>query len=353
MKKNILVVDDSALMRRVICDIINTDARFQANDVCKDGVEAYERLKEHRYDAVVMDINMPRMDGLELLKKLQEENIRVIAIVVSSLTTKDAETTILAMERGAVDFVTKPNNILEVKGEDFKEKLVSVLEAVLHMDGRGQKVSQVVVRTRRPAVHKPAVSGGKNRKLVALACSTGGPRALQSVIPLLKRTMDAPMVLVQHMPAGFTKSMADRLDEISEVSVKEAEDGEILKAGHVYVAPGGKHMEIAPTAIGHKVTLNEKPAVGGLRPYANYMYQSLTTSGFDEIICVVLTGMGMDGTKGIAELSKHKPVHVICQDEETCVVYGMPKAAAEAGLADEILPLTEIAQSIMKNVGGR
>lgn len=354
MKKNILVVDDSALMRRIICDIINTDARFEAKDVCKDGVEAYERLKVHRYDAVVMDINMPRMDGLELLKKLQDENIKVTAITVSALTTKDAETTILAMERGAVDFVTKPNNILEAKGEDFKKKLVDVLEAVLHMDSSGQKLSGVQIHTRQPAARKlPSAGAKKGKKLVALACSTGGPRALQSVIPFLKRTMDAPMVLVQHMPAGFTKSMADRLNEISEVSVKEAEEGELLRAGRVYVAPGGKHMEIEPTAAGHKIVLNEKPAVGGLRPYANYMYQSLVNSGFDEIICVVLTGMGMDGTKGIEELSKHKPVHVICQDQETCVVYGMPKAAAEAGLADEILPLTEIAQSIMKNLGGQ
>lgn len=354
MKKNILVVDDSALMRRVICDIINSDARFQAKDVCRDGVEAYERLRNHSYDAVVMDINMPRMDGLELLKKLQEENIKVTVIVVSSLTTKDAETTIQAMERGAVDFVTKPSNLPEAKGEEFKTALVNVLEAVLHMDGSAQKAAGTVTTIRKPGVRKTLSQGSRGgKKLIALACSTGGPRALQSVIPFLKREMNAPMVLVQHMPAGFTKSMADRLDEISEVSVKEAEEGDVLRPGRVYVAPGGKHMEIAQTAVGHKIVLSDKPAVGGLKPYANYMYQSLVDSGFDEILCVVLTGMGMDGTKGIEELSKHKPVHVICQDQESCVVYGMPKAAAEAGLADEILPLTEVAQSIMKNVGVR
>lgn len=352
LKKNILVVDDSALMRRIICDIINSDARFQAKDVCKDGVEAYQRLRTHSYDAVVMDINMPRMDGLELLKKLQEENIRVTVIVVSSLTTKDAQTTILAMERGAVDFVTKPNNLPAAKGEDFKQALVNVLEAVLHMDSPGQKQS-AGVPVRVPGVRKKTAGIHGGKKLIALACSTGGPKSLQSVIPFLKRGMNAPMVLVQHMPAGFTKSMAERLNEISEVTVKEAEEGDILQPGRVYVAPGGKHMEIAKTAAGHKIVLTDKPPVGGLKPYANYMYQSLVNSGFDEILCVVLTGMGMDGTKGIAELSKHKPVHVICQDQESCVVYGMPKAAAEAGLADEILPLTEVAQSIMKNVGVR
>ena len=352
LKKNLLVVEDSALMRRVICDIINSDARFQAKDVCRDGVEAYQQLKTHSYDAVIMDINMPRMDGLELLKKLQDENIKVTVIVASSLTTKDAETTILAMERGAVDFVTKPNNIAEARGEDFKQVLVAVLEAVLHVGCYTHKPSSVI-SVRLPGSRKLEAGGRGGKKLIALACSTGGPKSLQAVIPLLKCGMNAPMVVVQHMPAGFTKSLADRLDEISEVSVKEAEEGEILRPGRVYIAPGGKHMEIAQTAAGHKIVLTDKPAVGGLKPYANYMYQSLINSGFDEILCVVLTGMGMDGTKGIEELSKHKPVHVICQDQESSVVYGMPKAAAEAGLADEILPLTEVAQSIMKSVGVR
>lgn len=353
MKKNILVVDDSALMRRVLCDIINSDTTFQAVDICRDGVEAYERLKNQSYDAVVMDINMPRMDGLTLLQKLQEENIKATVIVASSLTTKDAETTIMAMERGAVDFVTKPGNIIEAKGEDFKTRLLEVLRAVLRVESPERKASVVAERTVRPMVRKLAAPGkGNGKKLIALACSTGGPKALQSVIPYLPSNMNAPLVLVQHMPAGFTKSMADRLNEISKVHVKEAAEGDVLKAGWVYVAPGGRHMEIMRMADGnHKITLSDKPAVGGLRPYANYMYESLTDSGYDEIICVVLTGMGADGTKGIAELGKQKPVHVICQDEKSCVVYGMPKAAVEAKLADEVVTLTEVAQSIIKNVG--
>ncbi len=355
MKKNILIVDDSALMRRVICDIINSDTTLQAVDMCRDGVEAFERLKVQRYDAVVMDINMPRMDGLEVLEKLQQANIKATVIVVSSLTTHDAETTIMAMERGAVDFVTKPGNIIEAKGEDFKTKLLSVLKAVLHVDGTERKAVAPVVRKEEPVVRKQ-VSTSKNtgKKLIALACSTGGPKALQSVIPYLPENMGVPMVLVQHMPAGFTKSMAERLDQISKVHVKEAEEGDVLRAGWVYVAPGGHHMEISRTSDGnHKITLSSKPAVNGLRPYANYMYESLKVSSYDEIVCVVLTGMGADGTQGIMDLSKRKPVHVICQDEKSCVVYGMPKAAADAGLADEIVPLTDVAQSIMKNVGVR
>ena len=354
MKKNILVVDDSALMRRVICDIINTDSIFQAKDVCRDGLEAYEKLKTTKYDAVVLDVNMPRMDGLELLEKLQQEHISATVIMVSTTTTAEAEVTMLAMERGAVDFVAKPYNIIEAKGEEFKRKLLGVLTAVLKTGNADRFFT-----TEKPAVKKiakPVISsaGRKGSKLVALACSTGGPKALQSVIPYLSKNMDAPMVLVQHMPKGFTKSMADRLNEISEISVKEAEEGDILKKGWVYIAPGGKHMEVVKTPDGgHKIHLNEAPAIGGLRPCANITYESLRTSGFDKIVCVVLTGMGADGTQGILSLQKSKPIHVIAQNAQTCVVYGMPKSIADAGVVDEVVPLTEIAPTIIKNVGVR
>lgn len=375
MKKNILVVDDSALMRRVECDIINSDSNFQAIDVCRDGLEAYEKLKTTTYDGVVLDVNMPRMDGLQLLEKLQEDNISANVIMVSTLTTKDAEVTILAMERGAIDFVTKPNNIIEAKGDDFKDSLLSVLSAVLktkayisrtERERRNNSIRRPVKESLRSNTYDTntvSVTGkvaapikrlkatGKN-KLVALACSTGGPKALQSVIPFLPEGLDAPMILVQHMPAGFTKSMAERLNEISKINVKEAEDGDILKKGWVYIAPGGHHMEVRKCADGnHKIALNDMPAIGGLRPCANITYDSLNKSGFDEIVCVVLTGMGADGTNGILSLGKHKPIHVISQNAETCVVYGMPKAIAEAGVVDEVVALTDVAKTITKNVG--
>ena len=360
MKKNILVVDDSALMRRVICDIINSDSNFQAKDTCKDGLEAYEKLKTTSYDGVLLDVNMPRMDGLQLLEKLQNEKIKANVIMVSTLTTKDAEVTILALERGAIDFVTKPTAIAEARGDEFKKKVLEVMNAVLN--------SRTVTRTpvARPAstgaasVAKPAPkknvtrlkATSSNNKLVALACSTGGPKALQSVIPYLPANLDAPMVLVQHMPAGFTKSMADRLNEVSKIKVKEAEDGDRLLKGYVYVAPGGKHMEVVKCSDGsHKISLNTMPAIGGLRPCANITYDSLSKCGFDEVVCVVLTGMGADGTNGILSLSNHKPIHVISQSAETCVVYGMPKAIEESGMVDEVVPLEKVAETITKNVG--
>ncbi len=355
MKKNILVVDDSALMRRVICDIINTDSTFQATDVCRDGLEAYEKLKTTKYDGVVLDINMPRMNGLELLERLQKEKIKATVIMVSTMTTKDAEVTILAMELGAIDFVTKPDNVVEAKGEKFKKKLLDVLGAVLKTEqirrsipaGTTAKVAAPV----RPVTRSATNNVKGHNKIVALACSTGGPKALQSVIPYLPKNLDAPMVLVQHMPAGFTKSMADRLNETSEISVKEAEHGDVLKKGVVYVAPGGKHMEVKKNGNEHVIALNDMPAIGGLRPCANITYDSLKQSGYDQVVCVVLTGMGADGTNGILSLEKSKPIHVISQNAETCVVYGMPKAIAETGVVNEVVPLDQVAATITKNVG--
>ncbi len=363
MKKNILVVDDSALMRRAICDIINTSNEYEATDTCRDGLEAYEKIKSRSYDAVLLDINMPKMNGLELLKKLQKENIRATVVIVSSLAKDDAAITIQAMEHGAIDFLTKPENIIEAKGVQFRNNLISLLNSVLPQPrarltpfgtsgtaSMAAKAASASVSSIRSLPHKQVPSSSS--KLVALACSTGGPKALQSVVPFLDKNMDAPMVLVQHMPTGFTRSMAERLNELSKVQVKEAVDNEILKKGCVYVAPGGYHLEIVPDKSGnHKVHLSDAPAIGGLRPCANVMYKSLKRSKYDQIVCVVLTGMGADGTDGIRELERTKPIYVIAQDEPTCIVYGMPKAVAEAGLTDEVVSLTNIPKRIINQVG--
>lgn len=424
MKKNILVVDDSALMRRAICDIINSSNEYEATDTGRDGLDAYEKIKANSYDAVLLDINMPRMNGLELLQKLQKENIRVTVVVVSSLAKEDAKITIQAMEYGAVDFITKPENIIEAKGIQFRDNLTRLLDSVLpQMKGRASSALAKPSAASASAAAKPSAasaaaaakpsaaaaaasaaaakssvaaaaaktsllsaarstapgskaaagtpagqtgagaagstrtvprkaSSGGGKKLIALACSTGGPKSLQSVIPYLEKNMDAPMVLVQHMPIGFTKSMAERLNELSKVQVKEAEENDVLKKGWVYVAPGGYHLEVVAAKDGtHKIHLSDAPAIGGLRPCANVMYRSLKRCTYDEIVCVVLTGMGADGTDGIRDLNRAKPIYVIAQDEPTCVVYGMPKAIAEAGLVDEVVPLTNIPKRIINQVG--
>jgi two-component system chemotaxis response regulator CheB len=370
MKKNILVVDDSALLRRIICGIINSDVRFQAIDTCNDGLEAYEVLRKraNRYDAVILDFRMPRMDGLQLLERLHQEGIKVTVIMASTLTKEGASVTIRAMELGAVDVITKPENVIEAKGPEFRGIVLDKLSFALFGDN-----SRVASRPVKPAEEqKPAfdfsttrVQRGSSKlprhrqpkpvrvfnRLVALACSTGGPKALSTMIPMLDPRMDAPMVLVQHMPVGFTKSLAERLNSLSQVKVKEAEDGELLKKGVVYIAPGGSHLEVVSVPGGHRVHLSDEPPVGGLKPCANVMFRSLMKSHFDEITCVVMTGMGADGTEGIRQLDSAKPIYVISQDEASSVVYGMPRAVAEAGLSDTVVPLTSIADTIIKNVG--
>jgi two-component system chemotaxis response regulator CheB len=365
MSKNILVVDDSALMRRIICDIIKLDNRFEVTDIAKNGAEAFELLLDKKYDVVICDINMPKMTGLELLEQLQKNKIKTPIIMVSTLAKEGAKETILALELGAFDFVTKPENFIEAKGNDFKSRLMSTLEVATSMTFEKKtedlvkpiitaKRSVETVREREPEIRKPFPrTSVSNNKVVALACSTGGPKSLQSVIPLLPADLDAAVLLVQHMPAGFTNSLAQRLDEMSKIKVKEAAEGDVIQKGYVYIAPGGFHMKAVREGHNHKIKLTQDAPIGGLRPCANLMYESLINSAYDEVVCVVLTGMGADGTMGIQKLSNSKPVYVIAQDEKTCVVYGMPKTIAEAGLVDEVVPLGNVSQTITKNVGVR
>jgi two-component system chemotaxis response regulator CheB len=386
-EKNILIVDDSALMRRLISDIIKSDKRFVVKDIATNGIEALELVQKSSsaYDCIILDINMPKMNGLEFLDQLQKKRIKATVIVVSTLAKEGAKETILALERGAFDFVTKPENYLDAKEEHFKKRLLETLFLAIGLteetstaesqdkkekpDFRSLRAGKIIEREETKRVVKEEVkrtssvrtsfephkrlSGSKSgkNKLIALACSTGGPKSLQLVIPYLPHNLDAPVVLVQHMPKGFTNSLAQRLNEMSKVSVKEAADGDILKKGHVYLAPGGLQMRIAKQGSNYKIVTTEEPARDGLRPCANIMYESLVDSDFDEITCVVLTGMGSDGTKGIGLLGENKNVYVIAQDNASSVVYGMPKAVADAGLVDEVHPLENIADAIIKNVG--
>ncbi len=394
MAKKILVIDDSALMRRVISDIINEGNDYEVAAIAKDGLEGFDMIvsNPNLYSAIILDINMPKMNGLELLQKLQKNHIEQTVIVVSTVAKEGAKETIQALEYGAFDFVTKPENYFETKGNDFKRRIHDMLNiatssrasvertkpAVSRITQSGSKLSSSLtsrlssdkkasndaisaLRKRNEAYDTlpPKVNPAKftniksgTRKIVALACSTGGPKSLQQVIPMLPKNLDAGVVLVQHMPAGFTASLAARLNEISDINVKEGADGDVIQKGWVYIAPGGKHIKVVKKAAEYVIKLNDEPPIDGLRPCANVMYKSLVQCNYDEITCVVLTGMGADGTEGIKALSAgKKKIHVIAQDEESCVVYGMPKAIAQTGLVDEVVPLNKIAETITKNVG--
>ncbi|MDY2700661.1 MAG: CheB methylesterase domain-containing protein [Suilimivivens sp.] len=189
------------------------------------------------------------------------------------------------------------------------------------------------------------------KKIVAIASSTGGPKALQALIPLLPANLNAPVLIVQHMPAGFTEALAGRLNTLSQIAVKEAADGDIIVPGQAYLAKGGRHMQVARSGTRHLIRYTDEPPREGVRPCANYMYESLTGCDYDEVVCAVLTGMGADGTAGIRNLKEKKRVTVFAQNEATCAVYGMPRSIVLAGLAEKEITLENIAQEIIKNVG--
>jgi len=357
MAKKILLVDDSALMRRVLCDIINNDERFQVVDRATNGLEALELLSRNTYDGVVLDVNMPRMNGLELLKKLQQRKISAKVMMASTDTRDGAKVTLDALELGALDFVHKPNSAIDCREQTFQTELLRTLSVVTEskppvfesrekiLDDR-QTTGRVLDIVKKRAVAVPG------EKIVAIASSTGGPKALQEVIPNLPADLDAPVLIVQHMPKGFTASFADRMNVLSEMTVKEAEEGDIIKKGVVYIAKGGSHMNVRKASGGQcTIYYSDEPNREGVKPCANYMYESLMDSSYDNIICTVMTGMGMDGTEGIRNLKSKKNVHVISQDQNTSVVYGMPKSVEKAGLSDQVVPLNQIAQEIILRVG--
>ncbi len=358
MKKNILIIDDSALMRRVLSDIINSDERFQVKNTAANGLEGLDLLlnRGKEFDAVLLDINMPKMNGIELLSELKQRNVKATVIIVSTVARKDASETIRALELGAFDFITKPESYVEVKSDSFSDRLIDCLSTATKSEPK--KVKEVLPPATQPKeVHHSKASTvlpQSSNKLVALACSTGGPKALHMVVPKLPANLDAGVLVVQHMPGGFTKSLADRLNELSQVTVKEAEDGDILSKGTVYIAKGGYQMRLRKYQDqSYRLSLSQEPARHGLLPCADIMYESLVDSDFDQITCVVLTGMGSDGTAGIRQLNKKQNIYVIAQNEETSIVFGMPKVIRDAGLVDEVVPLKEVSDAIIKNVGVR
>lgn len=347
------------------------------SDLANNGLEAFDFVTRDpkKYEAILLDINMPKMNGIQFLEQLDKMKLRQKVIVVSTLAKEGAAETVRCLELGAFDFVTKPDSYMEARNDRFKQKLLAALGIATGVDIGIPAKDVPKTGAARDTASKPTLNlsaskalyditaapvkraqhrsvGGSSKKLVALACSTGGPKALQSVIPKLPAGLDAPMVLVQHMPVGFTKSLAERLNEMSQVNVKEAAEGDVLKKGTVYIAQGGSQMRVVKRGGDYVITENsDEPARGGLKPCADIMYESLLDSDFDDITCVVLTGMGGDGTLGIKQLNNKKNIYVIAQNEATCTVYGMPRVVAEAGLVDEVVPLDAVADAITKNVG--
>lgn len=353
--KKILVVDDSALMRRVYYDIIESDKRFQVENFAKDGVEALEFLRKKQYDAVVLDVNMPNMNGIQLLKEMKAEGIVAKVIMSSTDTTHGAKVTLDALELGAIDFMHKPERSYLCKKETFHDEFLKKLQVVCEssvqtyeeVKAPEQKANDsIVVKLARK--HKAT-----GKKIIAIASSTGGPKALQAVIPRIPSAINAPVLIVQHMPVGFTATLAERLNNMSELTVKEAAEGDEVLMGHAYLSMGGKHMKVVEKNGRNYIHYSDEPTREGVKPCANYMYESLIDCDYDEAVCVVMTGMGADGTEGIRNLKEKKKIHVITQEKETCAVYGMPKSVDQEGLSNQKVHLEKIAQELILAVGVR
>ncbi|MBR3470657.1 MAG: chemotaxis-specific protein-glutamate methyltransferase CheB [Lachnospiraceae bacterium] len=354
-KKRILVVDDSPLMRRMLGDIISSDKRFQVTAKAADGVEAFDLLSRESFDAVVLDLNMPRMNGIELLTELRKYRIAARVMIASTDCAEGAEVTMDALNLGALDFIQKPGSTFECRGADFTQSFLGILYAVSEgklpcYDKPPAPIPEKVDKKSLPPRPKPC--SDKIDKIVAIASSTGGPSSLLSIIPQLPKELDAPILMVQHMPKGFTSSFAERLNGVSMIEVREAQEGEVLEKGVAYVAMSGRHMNLKRGPRGSFVIrYSDEPIRAGVRPSANYLFESLINAGDAELTCIVLTGMGSDGTEGIRNLKKEKEAYVITQDQESSVVYGMPKSVAQAGLSDKSLPLKSIAKAIIERVG--
>ena len=365
-------------MRKLIGDFFKGSTKIDVVGTARNGKDALKKIQLLKPDVVTMDVEMPEMNGLDALKEIMGE-CPVPVVMLSSTTQRNAENTLMAMEYGAVDFVAKPSGTISLDLHKIQDELIHKVEQAANVPIEKLKRSiksmrranvepfknEMIVKTvvprprpvtveRKPEVHtivnKPLSEWSKtSRKIVVIGTSTGGPRALQEVITKLPKNIQAPILVVQHMPAGFTKSLASRLNQLSEVTVKEAEQGDILHSGVVYIAPGGYHMKLRKVGMSFGIVLDQnEPPRSGHRPSVDVMFEDVSKySEFDKI-AVIMTGMGYDGSKGLTALKENGNVIAIAESPDTCIVYGMPKAAVETQLVDEVTDVDEIAQSIMK-----
>jgi len=351
----VLIVDDSAFMRRMLTDILESAGDIKVLGFAKDGIEALEKAKEIKPDVITLDVEMPKMDGITCLRELQKITDAHV-IMVSGFTKNGERATIEALAAGAVDLIIKPAGLFDIAGEEKKKEIIEKIRMTRSIRKKAERENvkeTVTVTGKLPAYKYNDIKASSTLKtLIAIGTSTGGPRALQEVLPNIPGNVPAAVLVVQHMPPGFTKSLADRLNNLSELNVKEAEEGEVIKPGYAYIAPGDYHMEVAKTTEGVlKIRLTKGALVNGHRPSVDVMMDSIAKTGFPSVIGVILTGMGSDGSKGIVNIKKANKGFIISQDEQSCVVYGMPMAAVKTGVVDAVVPLKNIAEDIVKNLG--
>lgn len=346
----VLIVDDSAFMRNALSQMLSADPEISIAGTAKDGLEALDKIARLSPDIVTMDVEMPRMDGIAALRKIMETNPLPV-IMVSSLTTEGAGVTLDALDIGAVDFIPKNLSDLSINIVKIKEVLIEKVKRLAGSRPALKKKPQAQKPSAPVVLHVPVRTTGERRiGLVAIGTSTGGPKALQEVIPKLPADFPVPVVVAQHMPANFTGPFSERLNQISSVTVKEAAEGDVLRPGLVLVAPGGGHMRLArKKTLETVVTISEAREDFIYRPSVDALMSSVAEFFPGRALGVILTGMGNDGLKGITELKK-TGARIFAQNEETCVIYGMPKAVVDAGLADKVLSIEEIAGELVNSV---
>ncbi|MCM3704177.1 chemotaxis response regulator protein-glutamate methylesterase [Cytobacillus firmus] len=359
----VLVIDDSAFMRKLISDLLSQDERIQVIGTARNGEEGLKKIKELNPDAVTLDVEMPVLNGLEALKIIMK-TMPVPVVMLSSTTKEGAENTFTAMEYGAVDFIAKPSGTISLDLHKIKteltDKVVQASKAnikeLADFSGIGKKTAELKINyskiepCRSIQINHSDKANLNVKQLICIGTSTGGPRALQKVLVDLPGNLNAPVLIVQHMPAGFTKSLASRLNGLSALSVKEAEEGDILENGTAYIAPGGFHLTAAKSGKDLVIHLNESLPRNGHRPSVDMMLESISEINGFRKIAVIMTGMGADGKKGLMALKKSGEVKAIAESKESSIVYGMPRAVIESGLADDVQHIERIAESILKFV---
>lgn len=350
VKIQVLVVDDSALMRRLISDLLESDPRIEVMDTARDGVEAVEKVAALRPDVVTLDIEMPRMSGLEALDRIMRQCPTPV-IMLTGLT--DPRMAIEALGKGAVDFVVKPSGTISVDIYKVRQELIEKVKLATLVNLR--KVAPLIEPAARPLSVPPNFGGEveegspspSSGRVVAVGASAGGPKTLDYLLGRLPAGLPAPVLVVQHMPAGFTRSFAERLHEHSPLVVKEAEEGDVVLPGQAYVAPGDHHMLVEKQSGRKIIRLDQSPRVMGVRPSADVTLCSVAEAYGAGSIGVILTGMGSDGTEGFKAIKERGGI-TIAQDKATSVIYGMPRAAVKSGCVDKVLPLDEIPEEIVR-----
>lgn len=351
----VMITDDSAIIRRLIRDVIEGEPDLEVVGVAENGRIALERIPELRPDVVTLDIEMPEMNGLETLDAIRKLRPRLPVIMFSTLTESGAEITLEALSRGASDFVTKPSGPggLGRANSQIREQLVPKIRALTTLrkavrpapPGRADRPSS------GPGPTAPT-SPPSTVECVVLGISTGGPRALERVIPKIPADLPVPILAVQHMPKTFTRLLAERLDRVSALTVVEAEEGMTVEAGRMYLSPGEHHLEVRRLGTSTRLALTDAPPEHSCRPSADVLFRSAVKVYGSHLLGVVMTGMGEDGSGGAREICAAGG-RVIIQDEESSVVWGMPGAVARLGLADREFPLDQIASEVTRRVRGR